>query len=408
MSRLGPALLALLVILAACDRSKPPADGWLARLTAVPSPAASGSRYPNLAAGAEGEIVLSWLQPLPEAGFALQHSMWNGAAWGPQRTVIAGSDWFINWADFPSVVPVTGKIWAAHWLQQKPGNVYSYDVRIAVSTDAGGSWSAPMSPHDDGTPTEHGFVSLFGVAGMPQAVWLDGRHTSGEHDHSGGAQGAMTLRGAAIEAGGRRSGEDLEIDVRVCDCCQTDVALTASGPVVVYRDRSEREVRDIALVRQTADGWSAAVRVHDDGWVIDACPVNGPAVDARGDSVVVAWFTAPDTPRVRLAFSGDAGRSFSPPVEVASGKVAGRVDVVLLEDGRAVVSWLADGERGAEVRAQPFRHDGAAGPAVVIAQTSIARSSGFPQMVRAEGGLLFAWTESGDPPQVRTALARLR
>jgi hypothetical protein len=322
--------------------------------------------------------------------------------------VIAGSDWFINWADFPSVVPVTDKVWAAHWLQQKPGNVYSYDVRIAVSTDAGGSWSAPMSPHDDGTPTEHGFVSLFGIAGAPQAVWLDGRHTSGEHDHSGGTQGAMTLRGAAIGANGQRAGLDREIDSRVCDCCQTDVALTATGPVVVYRDRDEREVRDIALVRLTDDGWSAPLLVHEDGWVIDACPVNGPAVDARGETVVVAWFTAPDAPRVRLAYSGDAGRSFSTPVEVASGQVArgGRISVPLV--GRAVVSWLADGERGAEVRAQPFSRTGAAGPAVVIAKTSIARSSGFPQMVRADGGLVFAWTESGDPPRVQTAFARLR
>jgi hypothetical protein len=218
----------------------------------------------------------------------------------------------------------------------------------------------------------------------------------------------MTLRGAAIDPGGQRAGPDREIDARVCDCCQTDVALTTSGPVVVYRDRSEREVRDVALTRRTADGWSTPVLVHEDGWVIDACPVNGPAVDARGETVVVAWFTAPDAPRVRLAFSVDAGRSFSPPVEVARGKIAGRVDVVLLEDGRAVVSWLADGERGAEVRAQPFSHAGAAGPAVVIAQTSIARSSGFPQMVRTDGGLLFAWTESGDPPQVQTAFARLR
>lgn len=408
MSKPGPAFLALLVALAACERSGPPADGWLEQVTVIPSPAESGSRYPNLAAGGGGEIVLSWLQPLPGAGFALQHSAWDGARWGPRRTVIAGSDWFINWADFPSVVPITDRIWAAHWLQQKPGNVYSYDVRLAVSTDAGDSWSAPMSPHDDGTPTEHGFVSLFGAAGVPQAVWLDGRRTSGEHDHSGGAQGAMTLRGASIDAGGQRAGEDREIDERVCDCCQTDVALTSEGPVVVYRDRSEREVRDIALVRRTGDGWSAPVHVHDDGWVIDACPVNGPAVDARGATVVVAWFTAPDAPRVRLAFSGDAGRTFSPPVEVARGKVAGRVDVVLLDDGRAVVSWLAETDHGAQIRAQPFTRDGAAGTSVVITQTSVGRSSGFPQMVRAGGGLLFTWTGSGDPPQVRTAFARVR
>lgn len=407
MWKLYPVLPALALTIAACDRSPPPPEAWLGPVTVVTTPAAPGSRYPHLAAVPDGGAVMSWLQPIPDGRFALQHARWGEDSWAPPAMVATGTDWFINWADFPSVVPVTDRVWAAHWLQQKPGNVYSYDVRMAVSADAGATWSAPMSPHDDGTPTEHGFVSLYGAGGELRAAWLDGRHTSGEHDHATGGHGAMTLRGATIGTDGRRVGLDQEIDARVCDCCQTDSALTREGPVIVYRDRSEREVRDIALVRRTADGWSAPVQVHADGWVIDACPVNGPAVDARGDTVVVAWFTAPDVSRVRLAFSSDAGRTFLPPVEVASGKVAGRVDVVLLDDSRAVVSWLQDGANGAEILAQPFTRDGAAAPAVVVARTSVARSSGFPQMVRAGGGLLFAWTESSDPPAVQTAYAAL-
>lgn len=408
MQKMRTALLAMSLTVAACDRSQPPPEAWLGPVTVVASPATAGSRYPHLAVGTDGGAVLSWLQPTTDGGFALQHARREGDAWSKPATVVTGSDWFINWADFPSVVPVTDRVWAAHWLQQKPGNVYSYDVRIAVSGDAGASWSAPMSPHDDGTPTEHGFVSLYGVDGALQAAWLDGRHTSGEHDHGDGVHGAMTLRGATIGSDARRVGPDHEIDARVCDCCQTDAAITSEGPVIVYRDRSEHEVRDIALVRRTPAGWSAPVYVHADGWVIDACPVNGPAVDARGHTVVVGWFTAPDMSRVRLAYSGDAGRSFSPPIEIASGKVAGRVDVVLLDDGRAVVSWLQDGANGTEILAQPFTRDGAAAPAVVIARTSVARSSGFPQMIRHGHGLLFAWTETGEVPTVRTAFAPLR
>jgi hypothetical protein len=218
----------------------------------------------------------------------------------------------------------------------------------------------------------------------------------------------MTLRGALVEPDGRLQDRDYELDGRVCDCCQTDAAMTSEGAVVVYRDRSDDEIRDIAIVRLTADGGSQPVLVSGDGWRIEACPVNGPAVDARGDNVVVAWFTAPDKPRVRVAFSSDGGRAFSKPVEVASGKVAGRVDVVLLADGRAAVSWLADAPGAAEIRVQRFAHDAAAGAATTIARSDVARSSGFPQMVLAEGGLLFAWSESGTVPRVRTALARLR
>ena len=404
--RLPVIVLASLALLAACARND--ADtAWLGDVVEVPNPAAAGSLYPQLATDTNDTVVMSWLQPVGD-GHALRHATLRGSAWSAARTVAAGSDWFVNWADFPSVVPLTDGLWAAHWLQQKPDNVYSYDVRIAVSTDGGEHWSPAMSPHDDGTPTEHGFVSLFDAAGSAGVVWLDGRNTAGGHDHAGGSNGAMTLRSAVIGRDGQRVDDGREIDGRVCDCCQTDVAAGPDGPIVVYRDRSEREVRDIALVRLTPEGWSGPIVVNEDAWTIDACPVNGPAVDADGNTVVVAWFTAPDRPRIRLAFSPDAGRSFSKPIEVASGRVAGRVDVVLLGDGRAVVSWLGDDAEGAALRAQLYSREGATAPAVVVARSSASRATGFPRMLAVQDGLLFAWTGAGDSPRVVTAFAPLR
>jgi hypothetical protein len=266
-----------------------------------------------------------------------------------------------------------------------------------------------MSPHADGTPTEHGFATLLPVGPAVLAIWLDGRRTQGGEGHDHQAAGAMTLRSLAIDRAGLGSGAGDEIDTRVCDCCQTDAALTDEGPIVAYRDRSATEIRDIGVVRLTAAGWTAPQLVHADGWHMTGCPVNGPAIDARGQEVAVAWFTAPDRPRVRLAFSSDGGRTFSPHVEVAAGAVAGRVDVVLLHDGRAVVSWLADAPGGAEFVAQPFSRDGSvAGSPVLIARSSIERASGFPQMVRSGDRLVFAWTQAGEPSSLRTAVARLR
>ena len=200
----------------------------------------------------------------------------------------------------------------------------------------------------------------------------------------------------------------MEIDDRVCDCCQTDAASSGDGLVVVYRDRDAGELRDIHAVRLDAGTWSAPSIVHADNWRIDACPVNGPAVAALGDDVVVAWFTAPDLPRVRLAFSGDGGRTFATPVEVASGRVAGRVDVVLLPDRRAVVSWMAESADSAVIRAQPFTFAGAAGAAVDVATTDVARASGFPQMLGTGDGLLFAWTGNESGSALNVVYAALR
>jgi hypothetical protein len=411
---------ALLIValggLSACQRHA--ADGaWLGPLTVVEAPAPAGSRFPNLAGGGDVPVVMSWLQPGQGPEYALQFAEWSNRglgvpkAWDAPHTVAGGAAWFVNWADFPSVVPMSGRIWAAHWLQQRPGDVYAYDVRIAVSSHGGRRWSAPMSPHDDGTPTEHGFVTLLRAGDERiRAIWLDGRHTAGEHDHApapGAESGAMTLRTADIDASGRRIGTDRELDARVCDCCQTDAAVSGDATVLVYRDRGPDEVRNIRAMRIEATGATSSVPVHEDGWRIAACPVNGPAIAALGHRVAVAWFTAPDVPRVRLALSRDGGRSFAAPIEVASGRIAGRVDVVLLDDGRAVVSWMAESPSGTELKAQPFKDSGPSGPAVTIARIGLSRASGFPQMVRAGPDLLFAWTETDDPPRVRTAFAPL-
>ncbi len=397
-------LAGIAVLSAACSSETRP---WLGTVEIITPPAASGSRFPHLAAGADGRALMSWLEPAGP-GFLLRQASWVDGSWGEALTVASGDDWFINWADFPSVVPADKGRLVAHWLQQSGDSVYAYDVRMAVSDDDGRTWTDAFTPHRDGTQSEHGFVTIIAGGGTTRAVWLDGRHTAGGHDHDENAGGAMTLRSARIDGSGTGADEGLEIDGRVCDCCQTDAALTSEGPVVVYRDRSEDEIRDISIVRWIGDSWSEPLKVHDDGWKIAACPVNGPAVAAQGENVVVAWFTAPDQPRVRLAFSADGGRSFAPPLEIASGRVIGRVDVVLLDDGRAIVSWLAEESAGGVLRVQSFGATGALGPAVDVVKSSVARSSGFPQMIRVADGLLFAWTKPGETPDIATAFAALQ
>lgn len=394
------------LLLAACAPA--PADrDWLDAPTTLASPAGAGSRFPHLATPGAGGPVMSWLEPAA-ASMSLRYSRWAGQGWGPPSTVASGADWFVNWADFPSVVTDGEGHWGAHWLQKVPGGTYAYGVRIATSDDDGATWSAPQVPHGDGTATEHGFVSLLPWRGALLALWLDGRNTGGDdgHDHGGG--GAMTVRSAVVDYDGTMSGPDTEIDARTCDCCQTGLALAGSVAVAVFRDRGEDGTRDISIVRLEDGRWSAPVPVARDGWRIDACPVNGPAVDARGDTVVVAWFTGAGGARVRLAWSADAGRSFAAPIDVDHGRVAGRVDVVLLRDGRAVVTWLRGNDRAAALLARPYTAAGPAGRAVEITGADASRAGGFPQVALAGNDLVFAWTESGPEPAVRSVVARLR
>ena len=232
-----------------------------------------------------------------------------------------------------------------------------------------------------------------------RAAWLDGRHMTA--DAGGHGQGAMSVQAVSVAPTGALGAEQ-SVDLRTCDCCQVAATVAASGPVVAYRDRTDDEVRDIAVVRLVDGKWTSPSIVHADGWRIDACPVNGPALAARGDTVAIAWFTgAQDTARVRVAFSVDGGAHFAAPVRVDGGAPAGRVGIVLDQNGDALVSWL---ERvppeDAEVRVRRVARSGDLGAMTTISRTRAARASGFPRIVRRGDSLLAAWTVPGDSARV--------
>ena len=367
-----------------------------AQVRELPSPAGQGSGQPNLAVSPDGSIYLSWIERLGEGRFSLRFAVKEGDGWSAPRVIAEGSNWFVNWADFPSMIVLPDGSLAAHWLAKSGTGTFEYDVTISRSFDGGKTWSKPFVPHRDGVKAEHGFVSLFAARdGNLAAVWLDGREMKADaNDAHGHGHGNMTLRSVKIKRDGTLADEAV-LDTRVCECCQTSAAMTSDGPVVVYRDRSEaeKEIRDISIVRLKDGKWSAPRPVFGDNWQLNGCPVNGPAIAAAGRRVAVAWFTgANNASRVKLAFSDNAGESFGEPVTVDDGNPAGRVDVLLLNDGSALVCWLEKLPNGGAVRVRRIRPDGKRDEAITVAPSGTARSNGFPQMVRVGNQLVFAWT----------------
>jgi hypothetical protein len=397
---------AALSLLAACDGPESDsAEGSAFVIESVPSPAGTGSTEPSLAATPDGGVLLSWVEPAGDSAHALRFSQWRDSAWSEPRTIVRRHDIWLNWADFPIMASLGGEVLAAHWPQRSGSGRYDYDVRIALSGDGGATWSDGIVPHPDSRLGEHGFVAMASVEDSLLAIWLDGR---GYDTTKAGATGAMALVSRTLAPNGAL-GDERIIDERTCDCCQTDMAVTSRGPVVVYRDRSDDEIRDLVLSRRESAGWTPPHLIHDDGWHVDYCPVNGPAVAARESHVVAAWFTAPnDSPVVRVAFSDDDGDTFAAPIRVDDGDPVGRVDVALLRDGSAAVTWMERvGTEGAEVRVRRVRPNGTRGAATVVGGSSAARASGFPRMAVAGDRLMFAWTQPGDSARVQTAIASL-
>jgi thiol-disulfide isomerase/thioredoxin len=376
-------------------------------------PAAGGSVAPNVFEHPTG-FGVSWLEPTDGDAHALRLARWDGSAWSEPQTVARSSKFFANWADLPSVVRTAEEQYLAHWLQKSGDPTYAYDVELARSTDGGRSWNPLGSPHTDGTATEHGFVSLVPGDGATTAVWLDGRRMADD--------GPMTLRATTIDGGtsvvAGEPGGPIEqpaelLDERVCEGCATDAVRTDGDVLVVYRDRSTDEIRDIAAVRRSGSEWGEPSKVSGEGWQIEGCPVNGPAVAADGSSVVVAWFTKADgRPRVRAARSTDGGREFGEPLDVAAGggvgTPLGRVDLAF-QDGDAVVSWLdsTDGDEGrAKVAVRRVGRDGEVGARVDVAETSAERSSGFPKLAPTGDGLAVVWLGDESPRKLHaTTLA---
>lgn len=382
-------------------------DAAWAQVRELQSPALEKSGQANLTVDARGRAYLSWIDRTPDNLFTLRFSARERGGWSKPRTIAEGRGWFVNWADFPSLAALPDGSLAAHWLVKNGAGTYAYDVTMARSFDGGRTWSKPFVPHTDGTQTEHGFVSMFPArGGALGAVWLDGREMKASA--AGHSHGDMAVRYAALARDGRAT-EEAVLDRRVCECCQTSAALTADGPVVVYRDRSDKEIRDIAVVRLRGGRWTEPRVVHADGWEIDACPVNGPSISTDGRRrVAVAWFTgAGGAARVRVAFSNDQGDTFGAPAEVSAAEPVGRVGVLLLEDGSAVVSWLERVKQGGEVRVRRVRPDGRMTEPVTVAASGTARSNGVPRMVRAGGALVFAWVGSSRVLTAELPLAAL-
>jgi hypothetical protein len=395
----------------ACAKPEPPPTPTLHDPVEIPSPAATGSAEPNLVRTADGRIFLSWIERA-EGVATLRFARWDGDGWAAPKSIARGTDLFVNWADFPSIAALSDGTLAAHWLVREGGSK-GYGIRIALSTDSGSTWHESVTPHDDGTDTEHGFVSMFPVPGGGLgAIWLDGREYAGAHMEGGPSDDgpAMTLRYGRLRDG--RMTDGVTLDPRTCDCCQTDAALSAAGPLVVYRDRAAGEVRDIAITRLTGGSWTEPATVHHDGWVIGGCPVNGPAVAAVGRRVAVAWFTAAnDTPRVLVAFSKDSGSSFDAPFRLDSGDPIGRVDVLMTDDGAALVTWMERADEAAEMRSRLIDADGTIRSSIRVAISTTDRAAGFPRTViigDAGDSFLYAWTDPGTPSLVRTATVALR
>lgn len=391
------------------------------RVRPVGSPVPDGARVPELHRLGDGALLVSWMEARDGGGYAFRMSVRRGEAWSEPRTIVSDKDVLVFSASLPAVAPLPGGGLLAYWetRDHRGEDPYAETVTASLSQDEGKTWSAPFVPHRDGVPGQHAFISSFPVGSQLGLVWLDARQQRyvppppGKGKEDAAWLGGMSLVSTTVDASGRL-GPEATIDPMTCECCPTAAAVTSRGPVVVYRDRSDPwegktevrhdqdVVRDIYVARLEAGRWTAPRRLHADNWVFNGCPDNGPAVAADGDRVAVAWWTAPEGKgAVKLAFSSDAGDSFSPPARVDGGFGQGQVTVALAPGG-AVVGWLESGK----TQARFVGVDGGLGPVTILGPA--AHHARLPRWLPDGRGLVAAWSEGvGDDAPRAVRFARL-
>ena len=342
----------------------------------------------------ENNIYMSWIESDSLNNY-LYYSKLENNKWSKKELIAEGDNWFINWADFPSISrnSKNGRM-MAHYLKKSYDLTFSYDIKFLIKNE---QWSNEKLLHSDNTKSEHGFVSIKPYKDGFIATWLDGRNTNYLQKeinkmHTGGP---MSLRSAIINYDGKII-EEYEIDNKVCDCCQTSITISDNIPFVVYRDRSDEEIRDISISKLEKDGWTKPFSIHNDNWKINGCPVNGPSIDSKGKNIAVAWFTISNgTPSINLKYSMNGGKTFGKLIKVneVDSKPLGRIDLEMLDDSSVIVSWIDVYDRKGKISLRKIEKNGKKGKIINPTEISTKRISGFPQIESLNNNLILSYTK---------------
>ena len=286
-------------------------------------------------------------------------------------------------------------------------------LKLARSSDGGQTFQAPVTLSSAGAPGDRGWPALtFDTGGGVHAIWLDHRglapppgaanpHT-GHGPRPGDDGAALAQKSGLFYASGARPPRERQVAAGVCYCCKTAVAAFGSATVfAAWRHIFPGSRRDMAfsVSRDGGRTFSAPVRVSEDGWEINGCPDDGPAmaVDREG-TIHLIWPTVIAGPEpegaIFYAWSRD-GRTFTPRTRLATlgSPRPTHPQIAVDASGRIAAAWeeLVDGRRVAVVRQIVPEGNGRAafGPVVHL---SPGEPAAYPVLAAAGSGFVAVWT----------------
>jgi len=309
------------------------------------------------------------------------------------------------------------------------------EIKAARSRNGGRTFEKAVSLQAPGSAGDRGWPSLaLDRSGDLHAIWLDHRGLAAARAAGGGASGhkpgaphdgvAMAQSSSLYHASlNGSSATEHEVTKGVCYCCKTALAAGADGTLfAAWRHVYPGSFRDMAFAASRDGGrsFSAPVRVSEDGWAIDACPDDGPAmaVDASG-TVHLAWPTVidGDNPRGAIFYAtwrdrrdSRDGQRFTKRQQVGTlgGPKPSHPQIVVDGSRRVFVAWdeLANGRQTAALR--EVRVDAAGAPTFGRIVTLSSGEPGiYPALAATGNRVLAAWATGGDRSKVQVSAVPL-
>lgn len=303
------------------------------------------------------------------------------------------------------------------------------EVRTARSRDGGKTFEPPVTLQSSGAPGDRGWPALaLDRQGTAHAVWLDHRGLAagrvagaGRTGHQTGATHdgvAMAQKSGLYYAAAKGSpSTERELAKGVCYCCKTALAVGPDGALyAAWRHVYPGNLRDMAFTvsRDGGRSFSEPVRVSEDGWAINGCPDDGPAiaVDNRG-TVHIVWPTVVGgaNPEGALYYASTTdGRTFTTPTRIPTlgSPKPSHPQIVVDRAGRIVVAWdeLIKGQRVAAARELKVRPRQPVDFGSVVTLSSDGPAN-HPVLAAAGTGILAVWTTGGDASVIQARAIRL-
>lgn len=422
MLRAGPVLFAL-VLVSACQGA--PSAG-LSRV-GVPGHV---NEHVSIASDGASFVALAWAASSVSAGtniFAAV-SRDGGVSFAPPvRVNLVEGQARINGEQPPRIVlRQTGgrdPAMIVLWTARQGGTTV---LLHAESLDDGRRFAPARSLLPDDVAGNRGWASMAARDdGRMFAMWLDHRDAvstrsqGGTHQHGARSPEESDARAQRSQLFvGTLDGTVAPTAIArgVCYCCKTALASGPDGRMyAAWRHVFSGSERDIAFTMSddvAGPAFRQPVRVSDDGWQLDGCPENGPAlaVDAsRRIHVIWPTLVRGDDEALRLFHASSVdGLAFSARSPLPSQGSAFHPQLLATRDGTLIAAWdeLIAGSRRVRVARAQASQDG--GYAFSIVPGSDAMAGAYPALANAGTHVVLAWAEPVENGESRVAVRRIR